>query len=213
MLGGPRSKPPVALQPHQSLQTEDLSLRSLAQSELPRECPTASPARPRRTQSASAPWGQARRPPPPRATRLPWMPKSPDRGATARCQKTCRPALPKAACGGGTPPRQPAGRRRYGHDSACLSQIFVRIFGSALANLFVRIRNRRRNYVSAARPFAQVYGAAAVAAEGKLGVAAFDDLLADGATEFQDALASHGQRMLQVLADQRVSGANRSEER
>src|ERR1700680_4405341 len=89
-----------------------------------------------------------------------------------------------------------------------MSQIFVLIFGGALANLFVRIRNRGRNYISPARPFAQVYCAAAVAAEGKLGVAAFDDLLADGATEFQDALASHGQRMLQVLADQRVSGAN-----
>src|SRR5580700_2862948 len=158
MPGGPRSKPPVALQPHQSLQTEDLSLRSLAQSELPRECPTASPARPRRAQSASAPSGQARGPEPPRATRSPWMPKSPDRGATARCQITCRPAPPTVACGDGMPPPQPAGRPCYGQDSALLSQIFIRIFGSALANLFVRIRNRGGNYVSAARPFTQVYG-------------------------------------------------------
>src|ERR1700723_1960379 len=204
MPGGPRSEPLVALQPHQSPQTEDLSLRSLAQSELPREYPTASPARPRRTPSASAPQGQARGLPPPRATRLPWMPKSPDRGATARCQKTCPPASPTAAWG--TPPPQPAGRRRDGHGPACMSQIFVLIFGSALANLFVRIRNRGRNYISAARPFAQVNCAAAVAAEGKLGVAALDGLLADGATEFQDALASHGQRMLQVLVHQTSIG-------
>src|ERR1700723_848151 len=143
MPGGPRSEPLVALQPHQSPQTEDLSLRSLAQSELPREYPTASPARPRRTPSASAPQGQARGLPPPRATRLPWMPKSPDRGATARRQKASPPTTRKA--GRGPPPRQPAGRRRDGYGPECISQIYVLIFGSALRNLFVRIRNRGRS--------------------------------------------------------------------
>src|SRR5712691_1155467 len=50
---------------------------------------------------------------------------------------------------------------------------------------------RRRNHVSAARPLAQINGAAAVAAEGKFRVSAHYDFLADGAAKLESVFARH----------------------
>src|SRR5437879_185675 len=44
------------------------------------------------------------------------MPKSPAQDAGGRFRKTSRPTL-AIKSGGGTPPRQPAGRRRYGREA------------------------------------------------------------------------------------------------
>jgi hypothetical protein len=82
-----------------------------------------------------------------------------------------------------------------------LSRFFVRIFGSAGSNLLLRIRDRRRNHISATSPFPQIDGAAAIAAERKLSVAAFHDFLADGAVELKSAFASHVQGTFQVRAE------------
>ena len=74
--------------------------------------------------------------------------------------------------------------------SAPISQLVVRIFGRSFPDLFFYISSRW-NYVSAAGPFAQVDGAAVVAAKGKLGVAALDHFLTDRAAKLQCALARH----------------------
>jgi hypothetical protein len=84
--------------------------------------------------------------------------------------------------------------------SAPSSQLIVRIFRRSLPDLFLRILSRW-NYVSAARPFAQIDGAAALAAKGKLGVAALDHFLADRAAKLQCALARHDQGLFQVFAE------------
>jgi len=77
------------------------------------------------------------------------------------------------------------------------SQLFVRIFGRSFPDLFFCILSRW-NYVSAARPFAQVDSAATVAAKGKLGVVALDNFLADRAAKLQCRLARHDQGLFQV---------------
>jgi hypothetical protein len=80
------------------------------------------------------------------------------------------------------------------------SQLLVRIFGRSLPDLFLCILSRW-NYVSAARPFAQIDGAAALTAKGKLSVAALDNFLADRATKLQCGLARHNQGLFQILAE------------
>src|ERR1700683_919147 len=85
-----------------------------------------------------------------------------------------RPALPRA------------------EPSPHLSRFFVQILGSAPSDRLLRIRYRRWNHVSAARPFTQIDGAAAVTAEGKVGIAVLHRFLADRAAEFQSTFARHG---------------------
>lgn len=84
--------------------------------------------------------------------------------------------------------------------SAPTSQFFIRIFGRSFPDLFFCIRSRW-NYISAARPFAQIDGAAVVAAKGELGIAALDNFLADWAAKLQRALTRHDQGLFQVLAE------------
>jgi hypothetical protein len=79
--------------------------------------------------------------------------------------------------------------------TALSSLLFVHIFGRTDAELFLGIRNRRRNYVLAACPLAEINGAAVIAAEREVGVAAFHSFLADRAAEFQSSLARHGSEL------------------
>ncbi len=81
------------------------------------------------------------------------------------------------------------------------SQLFVRIFRRSLPDLFFRI-GRRWNYVSAARPFSEVDGAAVLAAKGKLGIAALDNFLAYRAAKLQCALGRHDQGSFRFLPSQ-----------
>jgi hypothetical protein len=55
-----------------------------------------------------------------------------------------------------------------------------------------RVVYGRRDYIASTGPFAEIDGAAAVAAEGKLRVRALHSLLADWAVELEGALARHG---------------------
>ena len=80
------------------------------------------------------------------------------------------------------------------------SPLFVRIFGRSLPDLFLCILSRW-NDVSAAGPFSQIDGAAALAAKGELGVAALDHFLADRAAKLQCGLARHNQGLFQILAE------------
>ncbi len=92
-----------------------------------------------------------------------------------------------------------------GHQSYCLqrdvrfladlSLLFVLISRHVLVDLLVFIRVCRRDYIGTASPFAQINSAAAVAAEGKVGVTAFDNFLADRAAKLEGALAWHEQRL------------------
>jgi hypothetical protein len=97
-------------------------------------------------------------------------------------------------------PYERGNRLRDYRVSAPSSQLIVRILRRSLPDLFFCIRSRW-NYVSAARPFAQIDGAAALAAKGKLGIAALDHFLADRAAKLQCGLARHNQGLFQILAE------------
>jgi hypothetical protein len=60
-----------------------------------------------------------------------------------------------------------------------------------LTDRFFGIVDRRRNYVSAAGPLAEVYEAAAIAAEREVSVRGLRRFFADGAAEFDCAFARH----------------------
>lgn len=62
---------------------------------------------------------------------------------------------------------------------------------SILTDRFFCVVDWRRNYVSAAGPLAEVYEAAAIAAERELSVRGLGRFFADGAAEFDCAFARH----------------------
>src|SRR5208337_8434 len=90
-------------------------------------------------------------------------------------------------------------RRRRHRVPLLLSRIFVQIFGSAGPDLLFRIRSGRRNHIGATRPFTQIDGAAAVAAEREFSIIALDGFLADRASELERAFARHVSGYSQVL--------------
>src|SRR6202035_4876834 len=114
---------------------------------------------------------------------------------------------------GGTPPRLPAGRRRYDREPCTLSgkslsRIFVLTFRGSVCDQLIGVRNRGGNHICAACPLAKIDGATAVTAEGKLGVAALYDFLADRTVKFKSAFSRHSVR-IPVLAKSLQRGAPR----
>src|SRR5579872_1273524 len=118
---------------------------------------------------------------------------------------------------GGTPPRQPAGRRRYGPaarrccpqgwDRASRFVLWIWIFGIAIADCFFSVGYGRRDHIAAAGPLAQIDEAAAIAAEREVGVGAFDRFLADGAAEFDGVLTRHTARIVERRSiEERIAG-------
>ena len=91
----------------------------------------------------------------------------------------------------------PAGRRRYGRwvrvRARVRAGISLRIFRvwDVVWDFFFGIGDRRRNYITAARPLAQIDQAAALAAEREVRIGRLYRLFADGAAEFGGALAWH----------------------
>ena len=176
MQAAQRSERPIGPPPRRSPRTEDLLSRSPAPLGCRRQCRPASPPSPERPQWAFGREAGERGPTPPTAAPSPPTPRSPAQAAAVRCRKTWRSAWPTVWSPAGCQP----------------SRFFVRIFGRALADLLVCIRNRRRNHIGAACPLAQIDGAAAVTAEGKFGVAALHNFLADRAAEFERCAAWYG---------------------
>jgi hypothetical protein len=67
----------------------------------------------------------------------------------------------------------------------------ILVFKAILAHGFVGVGNGRRDYISAARPFAQVDQATAVAAKREVRIGGVRWLFADRAAEFDGSLTGH----------------------
>src|SRR5439155_5352046 len=120
---------------------------------------------------------------------------------------TWQQAQPSASCGGGTPPPQPAGRRRYGRkyqdqDPCRIPQLYVsstvapasslavvrasrpllRLARLILLQRVAGIPHRRRNHITAARPLSLINLAAKFASEGELRICVLYQFLSCRAT-------------------------------